>query len=361
MRAGTIRLDGVTKRFGAKAAVDDVSFDVDQAEFFSILGPSGSGKSTTLMMLAGFESPSFGDIRVGGQSVVGLPPQKRQLGMMFQSYAVFPHMSVYQNIAFPLEVRGHPTAEIRREVGRVLEIVRLPGYEARSPRNLSGGELQRVALARAIVFGPKVLLMDEPLSALDKELRNHMQLELKRIQRELGVTVVYVTHDQGEALSMSDKLAVMNHGRLEQVGTPQELYERPLSRFVAGFIGESNLIEATVTGTDGKRTAAVTRSGLVLRGGSPHAVKAGDTVTVAIRPEKLNVGTPAQGEHNAIRGRIRVSNYGGEYVRYSLATADGDLIVKLANRSDVSALDIGQELAVVWNAQDTTFFLDRPR
>src|SRR5882724_8382436 len=239
-----VRLQDLTKTFGAVAAVADVSLTVPAGSFFTLLGPSGSGKTTTLMMVAGF------------------PPQKRDLGMVFQSYAVFPHLTVYQNIAFPLEVRKVSSAAIRQRVGEALELVRLEGYDARLPRQLSGGEQQRVALARALVFQPRVLLMDEPLGALDRKLRAHMQLELKRIQRAVHVTVVYVTHDQEEALTMSDAVAVMRGGRVEQLGAPAELYEAPVSPFVADFVGESNFIAGTVVSVTGPRSLVRTDAGL---------------------------------------------------------------------------------------------------
>ena len=228
--------------------MQDVSVTIAPGSFFTLLGPSGSGKTTTLMMVAGFAYPTRGEVFVDGKPMAGLPPQKRDLGMVFQSYAVFPHLTVFDNIAFPLQIRRARRAEIRQRVGEALELVRLTGYEQRLPRQLSGGEQQRVALARALVFRPRVLLMDEPLGALDKKLRAHMQLELKHIQRHLHVTVIYVTHDQEEALTMSDRVAVMQRGRIEQVGTPAELYEAPASRFVADFLGESNFLDGVVVG-----------------------------------------------------------------------------------------------------------------
>jgi ABC-type Fe3+/spermidine/putrescine transport system ATPase subunit len=243
-----VRLHELTKTFGSVVAVQDVSVTIDPGSFFTLLGPSGSGKTTTLMMVAGFAYPTRGEVFVDGAPVAGLPPQKRDLGMVFQSYAVFPHLTVFDNIAFPLQIRHVRRAEIRQRVGEALELVRLRGYDGRLPRQLSGGEQQRVALARALVFRPRVLLMDEPLGALDKKLRAHMQLELKHIQRHLHVTVIYVTHDQEEALTMSDRVAVMQRGRIEQVGPPAELYEAPASRFVADFLGESNFVDGVVTG-----------------------------------------------------------------------------------------------------------------
>ncbi len=233
-----VRLDDLIKTYGTFAAVDDISVTIARGEFFTILGPSGSGKTTTMMMVAGFTYPTSGSIRIADRNVADLPPQKRDLGMVFQNYAVFPHLSVFENVAFPLRVRKVPKAEIVRAVNEILDLVKLREYSARMPRQLSGGQQQRVALARALVFRPSVLLMDEPLGALDKKLRDHMQTEIRRIHRQLGVTVIYVTHDQGEALTMSDRIAIMNQGRIEQIGTPADLYDRPDTRFVADFLGD---------------------------------------------------------------------------------------------------------------------------
>lgn len=356
MSGGIIEFRNVTKLYDKKPAVDEVSFDVAEGEFFSIVGPSGSGKSTTLMLLAGFVHPSSGDIKIGDKSVAQLPPQHRGLGMMFQSYAIFPHLTVFQNIAFPLQVRGMRTPDIRREVDRVLEVVRLQGFQTRSPGSLSGGQLQRVALARAIVFGPKVLLMDEPLSALDKELRSHMQLELKRIQQDLGITVIYVTHDQGEALSMSDRLAVMNHGRIMQLGVPRDLYERPANRFVAGFLGESNLVPGIVEEVSSNKTVVRTASGANLHGIAQARFDKGDGVVLAVRPEKLRLSDPNASANGETVGQIRLSSYGGEYVRYAVGVGDQELIVKVLNFGPETTYAPGQRVAVSWSSSDALIF-----
>jgi len=360
MTAGTIEFREITKLYGTHAAVDSVSFDVKEGEFFSIVGPSGSGKSTTLMLLAGFAHPTLGDILIGGRSVGQLPPQRRGLGMMFQSYAIFPHLSVAQNIAFPLQVRRKPSQEIKKEVARVLELVRLEEFGARSPGSLSGGQLQRVALARAIVFRPSVLLMDEPLSALDKELRSHMQLELKRIQQDLGVTVIYVTHDQGEALSMSDRLAVMNHGRLEQLGTPRDLYERPANRFVAGFLGESNLVAAVVDTLTGDIARVRGSHGLQYEGISQGNVSNGDKVVLAVRPEKVQLSEPDSASSELV-GEIRVSSYGGESIRYAIDLNGQELIAKAPNFGSQMTYTTGQRVAVRWAASDALVFPEGAR
>jgi ABC-type Fe3+/spermidine/putrescine transport system ATPase subunit len=260
-------------------AVRDVSVTVAPGSFFTLLGPSGSGKTTTLMMVAGFAYPTRGEVFVDGKPMAALPPQRRDLGMVFQSYAVFPHLTVFDNVAFPLQIRTVPRLEILHRVAEALEMVRLTGYEHRLPRQLSGGEQQRVALARALVFRPRVLLMDEPLGALDKKLRAHMQLELKHIQQHLRVTVLYVTHDQEEALTMSDRVAVMQGGRIEQVGSPAELYDTPASRFVADFIGESNFLDATIVSAE--------------RDGRWRCRAAGGLEFVGVGAERFRPGSPS--------------------------------------------------------------------
>ena len=249
-------LEKVSKSFGPVIAVDDVSVTIEPGEFITLLGPSGSGKTTTLMMIAGFDHPSAGEIYIDGTPIVGVPPYRRGIGMVFQNYALFPHLTVAENVAFALKQRSVAKPEIVGRVAETLDIVRLRGYEARYPRQLSGGQQQRVALARAIIFHPRVLLMDEPLSALDKQLREELQLEMKRLHQQLGITFIYVTHDQREALIMSDRIAVMNQGRIEQAGSPSDLYDRPATRFVAGFIGESNFLEGEVAGLQGRDVAA---------------------------------------------------------------------------------------------------------
>jgi putative spermidine/putrescine transport system ATP-binding protein len=360
VRAGAeVRLQGLTKLFGPVTAVNDVSTTVPAGSFFTLLGPSGSGKTTTLMMVAGFVHPTRGVIAIDGVDVAALPPQKRDLGMVFQSYAVFPHLTVAQNVAFPLEIRKVPTAEIRRRVGETLELVRLSGYEQRLPRQLSGGEQQRVALARALVFRPRVLLMDEPLGALDKKLRAHMQLELKAIQRQLHVTVVYVTHDQDEALTMSDRVAVMRAGRTEQVGTPAELYESPVSRFVADFVGDSNFVDAVVvspTPADG-RTVVRAEGGLELSGTSREPLQAGQRVVAAVRPEKIVAQDAHATSLNRCKGVVEQVVYAGDATRYSVAVgAAGTLTVKVQNRLASRPLAAGDVVELAWDAGDTRVF-----
>jgi putative spermidine/putrescine transport system ATP-binding protein len=318
-----IRLAGLTKRYGEVVAVAGIDLEVEPGEFFTFLGPSGSGKTTTLRMIAGFEDPTEGTIELAGEEVSGVPPYDRAVNTVFQDYALFPHMSVGDNVAYGLKVAGVDKRERERRRDEALEMVRLPGYADRKPGELSGGQRQRVALARAIVNRPKVLLLDEPLGALDLKLREQMQVELKTIQSEVGITFVYVTHDQDEALTMSDRIAVFNDGRIEQVSPPQELYERPRNEFVAGFVGISNLIER-----DGKR--------------------------LTIRPEKIQLlepGTAADNLHSE-RGKVAEVAYAGMLTRYTVALdAGGELqMVKqnLEGASTGSAPEQGKEVLVGW-------------
>ncbi len=302
-RGAPIELRGIVKRYGAMTAVDAVSLAIAAGEFVSFLGPSGSGKTTTLLMIAGFVAPNAGAILLGGADITRLPPYRRNIGMVYQSYALFPHMTVARNIAFPLRMRGMRKAEIRRRTERVLGLVRLEGFEDRLPNQLSGGQQQRVALARALVFEPPLLLMDEPLGALDKKLREELQVEIKRIQREIRSTVVYVTHDQEEALSMSDRVVVMNRGRIEQVGSPSELYERPRTRFVADFLGAANFLEAEIIRRDG--TALLrTRNGTLLEATLPEGAVFGGSALVAIRPERVRLGPRAGAPRASSRAPI---------------------------------------------------------
>src|SRR5580698_7950692 len=279
-KGAAVVLSGLEKRYDNVGAVRGVSLDIRSGEFLTLLGPSGSGKTTTLMMIAGFEVPSAGDIAIDGRSVVALPPHKRNIGMVFQNYALFPHLTVAENIGFPLKQRGVDRATRARKVAESLELVRLPGYQARTPRQLSGGQQQRVALARAIVFRPRLLLMDEPLGALDKQLREGLQFEMRRLHADLGITFIYVTHDQQEALTMSDHIAVMNEGLIAQVGSPEDIYDRPCDRFVAAFIGESNFLPGVVRSVENGIVVAECAGGIV-RGVTNGTPAPGDRLTVA--------------------------------------------------------------------------------
>jgi spermidine/putrescine transport system ATP-binding protein len=349
-----IELVGIAKKFhtrgGVVAAVERVDLVIGEGEFFSLLGPSGCGKTTTLRMIGGFEEPSEGQILLYGSDVVGVPPNHRDVNMVFQSYALFPHMSVFDNVAFGLHRKSVGKSEITRRVNEMLDLVQLDGKSDRRPRELSGGQQQRVALARALVNKPRALLLDEPLAALDLKLRQAMQIELKRIQREVGITFIFVTHDQNEALTMSDRLVVMNAGRIEQLGAPRELYERPRTRFVAGFIGTSNLITGNVLRLDGS-TAVLdcgTDEMLVVPDAVAAGAKVGQPLDLTVRPEKivLSNAVPETGRC-AIRGRVTEVVYLGTSTQYVVRTAEGsDLIVFLQNASDSS--DIAERGNDVW-------------
>jgi putative spermidine/putrescine transport system ATP-binding protein len=339
-----LELIDVSKRYGATAAVQGVSLSVAEGEFISLLGPSGSGKTTTLMMIAGFETVSGGHIRLGGTTVEDLPPHERNIGMMFQNYALFPHMTVAQNIGFPLKVRRRPKPEIKAAVERYLEMVGLSAHADKRPAQLSGGQQQRVALARALVFEPRLLLLDEPLSALDKNLREQMQQELRRIHRQVGVTTLYVTHDQGEAMMLSDRIAVFNQGRIEQIGRPDEIYERPATRFTASFIGDSNII----AGTRGETAdILLTADGSALRCGSPLPEA---QASLLVRPEKLQVGEAPEGANSLSLTIGGVVNIG--VAAMVTGRAAGQEIRLRAPVSLLPSLREGETLPVWWHAAD---------
>ena len=333
MSEPAVELRHISKSFADHVVVDAVSLDVARGEFFSLLGPSGCGKSTTLRMIAGFEHPTAGDILLNGERVAGKPVAARDLNLVFQNYALFPHMTVADNVAFGLRMQRVAAAEIERRVGEALAMVHLDGFERRLPRQLSGGQQQRAALARAVVTRPALLLLDEPLGALDLKLRRAMQAELKSIQRRLGMTFIYVTHDQEEALAMSDRVAVMHRGRVLQVDAPQALYERPANRFVAGFIGESNLLEARV-GAVADRQTEVSVGSLRLALAPEARRPVGSTVTLSIRPEKILVQRgPAGAQGNVWQGTVEEAVYLGTDTRYRVRVADNlSLVVQEQNR-----------------------------
>jgi len=368
--APDVDIIGVTKRFGSVTAVDAMDLSIARGTFYSLLGPSGCGKTTTLRMIAGFEQPTEGEILLAGQPIAGVPPYQRNVNTVFQHYALFPHMDVAQNVGYGLRQRKVGKADEERRVAEALELVRLGGYGKRRTWEMSGGQQQRVALARALVNRPTVLLLDEPLGALDLKLRKEMQLELKALQREVGITFVYVTHDQEEALTMSDVIVVMRDGRIQQMGDPTELYERPLNRFVADFIGTSNFIEATVVEPPDARGNIVARSahGLTLRGrvtDGSATLRAGDVVTVASRPERLEVipadaagaSTPAVAGNGItqIRGRVRQGTYLGDQTEYRVETEEaGDLIVRHQNAAGAGGapgIGPGDPVVVRWNEE----------
>jgi spermidine/putrescine transport system ATP-binding protein len=345
--AAVVALDHVRKDFGSVAAVRDAHFSVARGEFFALLGPSGCGKTTTLRMVAGFEHPTAGRVLLEGVDVSEVPPWKRDVNTVFQHYALFPHMTVAENVAFGPRSRKLSRAEIERRVGEMLEVTRLVELAGRRPDQISGGQQQRVALARALVNLPRALLLDEPLAALDLKLREAMQLELKRIQREVGIAFLFVTHDQGEALTLSDRIAVMSEGAVEQVGTPEEVYGRPASLFVAGFIGSANLLPGALVGRDGGEAVVELRAGPRVRAaGGASSLPAGGPCTVMLRPERLR---PAEDGGQGLTATVVALAFQGATKRLQLALADGTTIVaQVASHAAPPSLRPGQPLRVGW-------------
>jgi spermidine/putrescine transport system ATP-binding protein len=356
-----IALEGVSKRFGKADAVHEVTLAIGEGEFFSLLGPSGCGKTTTLRMIAGFEVPDGGRIVLQGQDVTSVPANRRPVNMVFQQYALFPHLSIYDNVAFGLKVKHVPNRERRERVLELLRVVALEGLERRRPRQLSGGQQQRVAFARALVNKPAALLLDEPLGALDVKLRKQMQLELKRIQHELGTTFVYVTHDQDEALAMSDRIAVMNGGCVEQVGGPREIYDRPQTAFVADFIGSLNALELTVHELVG--AYAVMRLGgderVVVPVGS--GTRAGDSFRVAVRPERIRIGpagSPGAEGGSKLEGTIAEIVYLGMYTQFHVETRAGRVICHHIADDSSEGFGPGSPVALSWEPEHTSVLGD---
>ena len=351
--AVAVDLVAVTKSYGDFLAIPELNLQVRSGEFLTLLGPSGSGKTTTLMMIAGFEKPSKGRVTIGGRDCTDVPPYRRDLSMVFQNYALFPHRTVARNVAFPLEMRRKSRSEIDRAVADALAMVRLTGFENRLPTQLSGGQQQRVALARAIGFGPSILLMDEPLGALDKNLREQVQVEIKEIQKRLGVTVIYVTHDQHEALTMSDRIVVMNQGRIEQIASPEAMYHKPSNRFVAGFLGASNFIDVRVEHADA--TGAFTASagqGWTIRGRA-DAPQAGDA-TIAIRPERIELRPPASAPSgmDAYPGVVTGVVFTGDSLSYTVRAESVELGVKVPNNGHAYRPCLHDRVNVCWFAED---------
>jgi spermidine/putrescine transport system ATP-binding protein len=347
-----IRLERVTKRFGDTVAVDDLTLDIARGEFFSLLGPSGCGKSTTLAVIGGFEEPSAGRVLLGAQDVARVPAHKRDVNTVFQSYALFPHLSVFENVAFGLRRKGAGKGEVARRVGDALELVDLPGFEERRPGQLSGGQQQRVALARALVNRPRVLLLDEPMGALDAKLRKQMQVELKRIQNEVGITFLYVTHDQEEAMAMSDRLAVMRDGRVEQVGPPEQVYDLPATEFVAGFLGASNLLPGRIA--DRGRGEVALDGGGTVRVAPDRIPTGGDRVKVGVRPEKIRLEAPeapSQDGLNALDTRVQVATYLGVSHQYTLEGPQGTVLTAFVPNLDSAAPGPGAALRAVWRPE----------
>ncbi|MEF8801260.1 MAG: ABC transporter ATP-binding protein [Halolamina sp.] len=368
-----VELDHVTKRFDDVTAVDDVSFDIEEGKFLTLLGPSGCGKTTTLRCIAGFETPTEGEVRIDGARVNEIPPFERETSMVFQSYALFPHMTVHENVAFGLQMKGIPGEDgseashgisgalsnlVRREgseeidtrVERILDLVELPGMGDRAVDELSGGQQQRVALARALVTEPTVLLLDEPLGALDLKLRKSMQVELKNLQEELGITFVYVTHDQEEALTMSDEIAVMNEGHVEQLGTATEIYEEPASEFVADFIGETNLIRGEYT--EAENGATIESGGL--RFTVPETPEASGQVAFAIRPEKVRLGDEAAGLENSFTAEVTDEIYKGNIGKFVVELENGqELTIDMQIRDQGQYLSTGRSVEIGWAAENS--------
>ncbi len=344
-RAAMVSFENVQKTYDGKTlVVRDLNLEVQQGEFLTMLGPSGSGKTTTLMMLGGFEQPTSGHIRLGGQAVERLPPEKRDIGFVFQNYALFPHMTVHDNIDFPLRYRGIKGAEAARRIKAAVDMVRLDGLSDRKPQQLSGGQQQRVALARAMVFDPKLILMDEPLGALDKQLREHMQVEIKQIQKRLGITMVYVTHDQSEALTMSDRIAIFHEGRIQQLSDPVSLYEAPENRFVANFIGDNNTLHCSVLEVEPAGYLLKMADGSLLRATGAGA-RVRDAVTVSMRPERLNISGHAQAsQQNLIKGKILDTTFLGDRVRLNVEVFGYEQIVASMSPKDALGLKPGNDV-----------------
>src|SRR5688572_21688738 len=355
-----IRLESVTKRFGDQTAVDDLTLSIPRGEFYALLGPSGCGKTTSLRMIGGFEDPTSGKVYLGGDEVTQLPPYRRDVNTVFQSYALFPHLSVERNVSFGLERKKIGKSEVRTRVGEALEMVQLGQFGKRKPAQLSGGQQQRVALARALVNRPRALLLDEPLGALDLRLRKQLQLQLKRIQQDVGITFVHVTHDQEEAMTMADTIAVMHEGRIEQAGGAADLYERPRTEFVANFLGVSNLVDARLRDASNGLATVETHDGATLHVPSdrigPHGT---DAVKVGVRPEKVSL-SPADGAAatgaNVLRGTVLVSSFLGVSIQYVVRAAGGEELTVFTQNShgaEPDSLGAGREVQLSWDPQHT--------
>ena len=359
-RAGAaVRFEGIAKYYGRTTALQPTSFAIEPGEFFAIIGPSGSGKSTLLGITAGFVAPSDGEVFINGRGIVTVPPYHRDIGMVFQNYALFPHMSVAENVAFPLRMRRLPRAKIKEKVARVLAMVRLEAFDDRRPSELSGGQQQRVALARAAVYDPLLLLMDEPLGALDKNLREEMQEEIKRFQAALGATVIYVTHDQQEAAYMADRLAIMRGGAIEQTGSPRELYERPETLFVAGFLGEAAIFPvAEVVEHLGDQATVRTDDGIVVHATMPSSVGSGRAVV--LRPENVMIGEDAYGLVNHFHGVVEERVYTTGTIRYRVRLDPYPTVVtvRVPSRLGIELLDPEARIDVGWTSEDALVVIE---
>ena len=351
MADALLKAEGLVKSFGGSPVLQDLSFEVKPAEFVTLLGPSGCGKTTTLRILAGLLAPDAGRVLLGGEDITFAPPEKRDLNTVFQNYALFPHMNVEKNISYGLRMRGVKKDEWRPRVQEMLRMVRMEGYEKRMPSELSGGQCQRIAIARSVILQPKILLLDEPLGALDLKLRRQMQVELKEIQKRLGIAFVYITHDQEEALNMSDRIIVMRKGAFEQMGTPEEIYDHPATRFAAEFIGQTNILDCTVE--------TVGPDGLVLSYAGEHIparkaefdVKAGDKVCLALRTERLRFA-PQKGEGCALRGKLVDKRYAGGTMRATIRLLNGQDVLALCGSSELARGEVGEEVYLCWNPDE---------
>ena len=348
-----VRFENVDKSYDGKLlVVKGLNLDIAEGEFVTMLGPSGSGKTTCLMMLAGFETPTNGQIYLDNNVISDIPPHKRGIGMVFQNYALFPHMTVYENLAFPLKVRKFSKDETDKKVDKALSMVSLSGFEKRMPNQLSGGQQQRVAVARSLVFDPQVVLMDEPLGALDKNLRESMQYEIKHIHENIGVTVVYVTHDQSEALTLSSRIAVFNDGKVQQLSSPDKLYEEPVNSFVAGFIGENNTFSGEVSDVSGGKCKVKLQSGAEIIANPIKIKSKGDKTKVSLRPERAIID-PEEKMDNKHKGKIEEVIYHGDHARVRLnLLGNKDFILKIPNSSARMDIKLGNEINVGWNSKD---------
>ena len=350
-----VKFEKVDKSYdGEVLVVEDLNVDIPKGEFLTMLGPSGSGKTTTLMMLAGFETPTSGEIYLDGEAISSIPPYKRGIGMVFQNYALFPHMTVNENLSFPLEVRKINKSEIKDKVEKALSMVELQDFGNRMPMQLSGGQQQRVALARALVFEPRLVLMDEPLGALDKKLREQMQYEIKHIHANIGITVVYVTHDQNEALTMSNRIAVFNDGKIQQISTPDILYEKPECAFVAQFIGENNQLKGKVKSINGNTCVVKTDKGEEIKSLKVNVGAVGDGSTVSLRPERVEINSSDTNFENSFNGTVRELIYLGDHIRTRVEVCGNDqFIVKVPNSYKGANLKEGTSVKLSWKASDS--------
>ena len=359
MTTAFLQIQRLRKTYDEVVAIDNVSLDIRQGEFMTFLGPSGSGKSTTLYIVAGFQEPTEGRVLLDGKPLLSVSPNKRNIGMVFQRYTLFPHMTVGENIAFPLRVRRRPDAEVKQKVEKMLALVHLSEFRDRMPAQLSGGQQQRVAIARALAYDPPVLLMDEPLSALDKKLREEIQFELRRIHQETGVTVLYVTHDQEEALRLSDRIAVFNKGRIEQCGTGEELYANPASRFVANFIGNSNFLPVRVTASSAEQSSGVFPNGHAIATAGNPTLSAGDEGTLMVRPEQMRIRAAGAAKTPAgLPVTVRDITYLGDAMHYAVATPwEQEISIRMpAGDHRDSGLVIGTHALVDWDVRDVRLF-----